>query len=875
MTDVEEAGLEAAIEAATATEVRIPVHISYEIIRLFSEGLYQSPQKAIEELVSNSYDAGATAVHVLLPRPEEEPVRAGEAEGAATGDELVTNTDASTESEGEEGEEDHDLPPLWVIDNGTGMDASGFAQLWRVADSAKADAVVENDERAPIGQFGIGKLAAYVLAWRLTHISCVDGVIRSTTMNFRELAGRHQYERVDPFDLQLYEMTEDEAKHALADIEHRDPDAWKLMFGEGRAPTWTAAALSDFKELYEKLKSGRLRWVLSTGLPLHTEFSVFVDGTPIESSKLRLAQVTAVTVGGDDDAVAKELGLETTPTGVRIPGIRGEIAGEAVIYERRLTESKADQYSRSHGFFVKVRERVVNLEDELFGLGALNHAAWARFAMEVHADGLREHLLSSREGVRESDAIDTLRKYLHGVFNACRRAYDEWLDSSLQGLDLEVLLQDAPSLFVTEPLVSAVREVVASGTESYYVSRPDLPEGTDEAAWLEEFSGAAAEKPIGEVLYEPTGRYDRSLRFLPDTRTLILNSDHPFVEKLLSMGRDRGAATLFGSSELLLDVLLQENGMSAGRRIDLFDDRDRLLRVLAGDPPSTAAQVMHYLAVANQDEDALERAVGAAFQALGFEYERRGGNVGGTDGVLYARLGRGTSEALADYRIVYDAKQTGKPSVPADKISLSSMEDFRQKEDADFAFFFAEEYEGQHKEDGKLNTMISNARKADPPQPITMLRVQDLKRIVTLHYRFGVTLTRLRTLFEEAHTVAQVEAWVDALEKELSELPARVPLHRLLVRLEESKSDPYAQPNVYTARANDDELKKFTPERLVAALDAVQEIVGRRWLEVERSGNVVIHATVDRIVAEVEKHLRDLFGVNPLPTVIEDQADGR
>jgi hypothetical protein len=55
---------------------RIPVRISFEIIRLFSEGLYQSPHKAIEELVSNSFDAGAQLVHILTPRP---PV---DAEGA-------------------------------------------------------------------------------------------------------------------------------------------------------------------------------------------------------------------------------------------------------------------------------------------------------------------------------------------------------------------------------------------------------------------------------------------------------------------------------------------------------------------------------------------------------------------------------------------------------------------------------------------------------------------------------------------------------------------------------------------------------------------------------------------------------------------------
>lgn len=40
----------------------INVDISYRIIDRFSEGLYSSPNKAFEELVSNSFDAGARRV---------------------------------------------------------------------------------------------------------------------------------------------------------------------------------------------------------------------------------------------------------------------------------------------------------------------------------------------------------------------------------------------------------------------------------------------------------------------------------------------------------------------------------------------------------------------------------------------------------------------------------------------------------------------------------------------------------------------------------------------------------------------------------------------------------------------------------------------
>lgn len=805
----------------------IPVHVSYEIIRLFSEGLYQSPQKAIEELVSNSYDAGATQVHILLPQ------------------------DASSETP--------EMPPLWVIDDGHGLDEAGFADLWRVAQSKKAGVSSGSRSRAPIGQFGIGKLAAYVLAWRLTHMSCVDGVIRFTSMDFRRLADVHQYSDRDPLSLDLREISTEEAMNLLADVKGRDRAAWDLMFGSDAKSTWTAAALSDFKDLYAKLSTGRLSWVLRTGLPLHSSFQVWLDGNELSSSKLNLTEVRKYVIGGPDDSVAQGMGLEATATGVRIPGLDGEISGTAHIYEKRLTEGKSDQYGRSHGFFVRVRERVINLEDELFGMDALNHAAWARFSMEIAADGLREHLLSSREGVRDSDTLRTLRRYLHGVFNKCRNAYDEWSERTISGLDIQRLLSDAPSVYVTEPLSAGVQRVIETGEESYYVSYPDLAEGTETVEWMRQFEDQVSSVPFNAVLYEPTGRYDRAIRYIPDTRTLIINTEHPFVAKLLSTGRNRAPATLFGSAELLIDVLLQEQGFSRASIVDFLADRDRTLRLVAGEQPSTASEALRLLKSAISHETALERAVGLAFRVLGFEYERRGGNVPGPDGVLYARLGRGV-ESLTDYKVVYDSKQTNQPSVAADKINIASLDDFRSKEQADFGFFVAVAYDAQDADDGKLNRLVLNAVRDG--RMVTLFTVDHVRRLVELHYRFGVTLTRLRTLFVEAHTVVQVTRWIDELENELANLEPQVPLMTLLEALEEEKNDPKATPSVYTARAANQQLRLFTPERLTASLQAVETIVGARWLEVENSGLVRLHHTATQIVAEVERHLRSLLGVD-------------
>src|SRR2546422_1748158 len=80
----------------------IQVRLSYRIVELFSEGLYASPNKAVEELVANAFDAGAQRVQVLL--------------SPNMHDQHAT---------------------IVVIDDGEGMDADGLKQHWLIGISNK------------------------------------------------------------------------------------------------------------------------------------------------------------------------------------------------------------------------------------------------------------------------------------------------------------------------------------------------------------------------------------------------------------------------------------------------------------------------------------------------------------------------------------------------------------------------------------------------------------------------------------------------------------------------------------------------------------------------------------------------------------------
>lgn len=79
----------------------VVLNIDYQIIEHFSEHLYGSPNKAVEELIANSFDAAATKVWVYVP-------------GTHTEKYVV------------------------VWDDGNGMDQPGLHELWWIARSPKS-----------------------------------------------------------------------------------------------------------------------------------------------------------------------------------------------------------------------------------------------------------------------------------------------------------------------------------------------------------------------------------------------------------------------------------------------------------------------------------------------------------------------------------------------------------------------------------------------------------------------------------------------------------------------------------------------------------------------------------------------------------------
>ncbi len=175
-----------------------------------------------------------------------------------------------------------------VLDDGEGMNAGGLKQHWLIGKSLKRDLTKLPLGRQQIGKFGIGKLATYVLANRLTHISKAGGKYYSTSMNFKTVddRGDEEVEPKTPIKISLRELTEDQTKQALKDWTGvaAFQNCGLRLFGTGAEKSWTFAILSDLKNKVHEIRRGRLEWVLRTALPLRDDFSIYLDGAKLESS---------------------------------------------------------------------------------------------------------------------------------------------------------------------------------------------------------------------------------------------------------------------------------------------------------------------------------------------------------------------------------------------------------------------------------------------------------------------------------------------------------------------------------------------------------------------------------------------------------------
>jgi hypothetical protein len=712
----------AGVEAEKVDEV--VVDIDYEIIEHFSQNLYGSPNKAVEELVANGYDALATAVYAYVP-------------GAQVGQRVV------------------------VWDDGTSMDIAGLKELWRIAHSPKAGGVrqVSSDRvsaRAVIGKFGIGKLASYQVGQRITHLCRQDDRFLLVSLDYREIRKSLGREEPTPDEAQPVHPQVNSAPTGAADAPGQGPEdaaagsdgddaggtqeagaqaggdraaalpggddavrageapryrapiveldeaaarAWagEQFLGPADAfdqvwgrPSWTLAVVDELKDI--SLPPGRLRWVLGNGMPLRPDFTVHLDDVAVESKLGRNAEVLWQL---DEARIVSELTAEWTDardhgrvsgdiqTGVAVnnpdaeerPTIRfpqlGDVSAEVSLFATSLATGVAAEHGRSHGFFVMVRDRLLNPDDAKLLLGDPSFGTFYRTQFVLHVDGLDADLLANREQLRTTPRTAELAVLQKALYLAARKELDRRdADREIKHRS-ESLLPVSDTAHFREPLSALLVKQASSG---------ETGAGLDLSAPRIERQTLEIDQPLAVLASDGTG--------------FKVNDAHPFFAALrdrLGGGKKAKEALrafdLIAVSEKLLEGHLFDTGLNGDEVDAVLAWRDGLFRALAegyeGAPEDIVATAIDMSFVG---DDQFEIALAELLRQMGFEATRDGAS-GEKDILVIAPTGPGAQ------RFTIEAKGS-QGEITNEKAVAAAAAGHRKKVEASHAVIVAREFSG-------------------------------------------------------------------------------------------------------------------------------------------------------------------------------------
>lgn len=844
----------------------ISVEISTRFLEHFSEQLYSSPQKAFEELISNGWDAGASNVDVRVSSDLDSP--------EAT---------------------------LSVLDNGASMNEEGLKALWHIAFSEKETQSVAYG-RPVIGKFGIGKLATYVLANKLTYFcKARDGKIRRVTMDYGQVQNKGSEDRlISQLGLDIFEVTETELKAVVSEISdgeeilklinagiptpelEEDDDefrAGEASFDRPPSGTWTLAILSDLKPTGRELKIGILRRMLSTALPFGSEMAISLNGELLRSSKMdspvlrewvigpdlefsevRIAKKNAATDddNGSDDSESKEDATEVIPVTFHsspephafIDGI-GKLTGTVRLFEDRISTGKSEARGASNGFHVNVLGRVVNQSDPSFGEENLSHAAWARFRMAVRADGLNTSLITNREQFKETRQIAIFRAFLRRTFNLVRTKYDSDPDAGLS--DGGDLLVKALGVISLNPLRSIVSDTLANSAAIPEMF--DESNLTDRAAANERWRSQTAEdisNALGEVRYETTGD-DEFVKFRISDSAIVVNSKHPFVLEH-SKKAEKELIRTFAMVNLLTDVYALEQGIDADVLKGVRDYRDKLLRYRARQTRRSGHHIASLLLAMQNDHKnhkRLEAVVTDALSYLGFDVTplgKPGEPEGYADAFPYPTRVAPTANNPNPpaYRVTYDAKSAKGEASKTGNLSLDGVHEHKERYDAQYALVVAPGFQ-----DGAVVIRCGQLE-------ITPIVAKDLGRLLEFTAKYGaIPLTKLEELFK-LHDPVLVSNWVDHLEDSLQS-DNRLTLNTFLEAIKLLRKEvPDALSASLIAHTCRRELgAKEVQDRDVVSLAKGLAVIVPDLVGVDED-KVIINASADRVAEAVHVQLESL-----------------
>ena len=464
--------------------------------------------------------------------------------------------------------------------------------------------------------------------------------------------------------------------------------------------SWTIAILEDLKDKARKIKAGKLTSVLSTAMPLGISFRLYLNGQEVQSSKENLE--TIITFDLKDlpeerlEALRDSTGENWIIEGdnLKSDSFESGITGTVKVTKETLYGGKSDDLIRSHGFFILVRERLINEGDPLFGAPPMTYEIFNRIRAEIKADDLDDGLKASRETVEESSRKTHFQDLLREIFNEATSRYAKWKNDNEPSQDQPE--EGRKDIFAPREIEQPTADFLTSrktdvqGTEAddnfFYVE--EIETGTREFDELIQSLYTTNSRQEFHYEYRGAGRTERLVKFNPQTSAFWLNQDHELVLEYANDKQSKRLLEDFVTAEVLLEIYLRGSKLPTHVVGSVLEKRDVLLRKLIREKMYALPTIANLLRDAATDANELENMVVVAVRALGFDATRISG-AGEPDG-----MARHIQYPGGEKKITLETKSSDKtPSLSA--IDFSGLQRHMKQKNAEGCLLVAPVYPGQ------------------------------------------------------------------------------------------------------------------------------------------------------------------------------------
>ena len=777
---------------------QVSLDVDYQIIEHFSRHLYDSPNKAVEELVANGFDAFATEVLVFTP-------------GRYTVDRLL------------------------VWDDGESMNVDGLKKLWWIARSPKSGERVEErngTERKIIGKFGIGKLASYAVGGVISHLCRHHGEFYIVSIDYATVRGSKRVQAP------IIRLPEDRAVELVKSLFSELPSSAARMLQKN---SWTLAVVEELK--VTDLPSGRLTWVLGNGMPLRPDFAITVNEEAVHS---RLEKQAAVNwdFGSEEviDAIknrwrdaekdgsvsssvtfGRQTGLDPGDCSKDVPFVRfsglGQIWGHVRLFDETLLKFRTKEHGRSHGYFVIVRGRLVNPDDEKLFILDPSFQTFYRSQFILFVDDLDEALLADRQRLRLDEQVQqelkTLQEALSGIARTTVEERDKRRDDEQS---TGSMLPTGSRIHYREPinallLRAPVEEVADFNPAAVTVERKDI--GDDD--------------PISIVAFKENAFH--------------VNTRHPYYSVIRKRAGESRAAReflrtfdLFAISERLLEGHLFNIGISEDEIKEIIEWREGLFRRLAASYEDTPELIGQMHTTSYVGGRSFEKALCAVLEDMGFSV-KHDGRSGRKDAFVVATVGP------ESYSFTVEAKGSS-GDIDNAAADVGAAANHRDRAGAEHALIIARKFSGFAAKPDRDPALMGECRSTER---VSIMELESLEKIHASVSRFSYPLPLLKDVFTTLETPRKKLARIDGLVTPVAGFDYMKLLHQIWKR---QGSTAQGEAVAYLSVFQEDGWKEQKMEfgdfqrRLVAletlAAGRIQVDTGKREIYLRQSPDLIL-----------------------------------